>query len=109
MLRRLLLLAFVALAALGLRSAGYEQAVVAEVHATAEADDCCPCDDDGAPDDGCCKSASCACFGASIVVPPRLGAPDPRLSVSPDVRHALGAEQRARDRSSAPPTPPPIG
>jgi hypothetical protein len=110
MFRRLLLLAFVAFAVLGLSSPEYASAVVAEAEVAEDDGGCCPCDDDGSPDDGCCASASCACFaGSAVTHPDRLGVPDPRVPGGPAAAWAIGAEQRARDRSAAPPTRPPIG
>ncbi len=105
MLRRLLLLAFVAFAVLGLRTAAFEAAVVAEGRTQA----CCPCDDDDGVEDGCCSSAQCRCFaGAVLALPPRPWV-EGRLAAATVSDWVLGSEQRARDRSSAPPIRPPIG
>lgn len=106
MWRRLLIVAFVALAVLGLWSPAYERALVDESHAEQGAE-CCPCEDDGG--EGCCDSAVCACGHATLVAPERASEPAPRTVTSAAVRWSVATEQRARDRSSAPPTPPPIG
>lgn len=110
MWRRLLIVAFVAFAVLGLWSPGYERALVGESHAeqghAEQGALCCPCEDDG---EGCCDSAVCACGHATFVAPERAGEPEPRTVASSIVPWTVASEQRARDRSSAPPTPPPIG
>jgi hypothetical protein len=104
MWKRLLLLAVVAWVTLGFAP----DAPPSDAHA--EEADGCPCDDDGGPDDGCCASASCACASvAPTALPPRVALPAPRRLVDPDADWCVSAEQRARDRTTAPPTRPPIG
>lgn len=108
MLQRLLFLVFVAFAGLGLRSAALEGEIV-EAHDAGD-DGCCPCEEDGAPDDGCCASAQCACFpGAAVATTARSGPVHPVRAAQAPAAWTLGAEQRARERSTAPPTRPPIG
>jgi hypothetical protein len=109
MLRRMLVLAFLALAVLGVRSAAFEEAVIADAHDVGEAG-CCPCEEDGTADDGCCASAQCACFPtAAIATAERDSSVDADPVPGTPTAWTLGAEQRARDRSTAPPTRPPIG
>lgn len=109
--RRFLLLLFVALAILGRHLPASDVAVAAtfavadaEEHDHHDDDDeaCCPCDEG-------CTATQCACVAfAAAVLPARLGAPDPRTFIELS-SWTLGSEQRALDRSSTPPTRPPIG
>jgi hypothetical protein len=70
---------------------------------------CCPCDDES-DDDGCCSALHCPCVPhlAADVTPAEALLASP-IGVSHPAAWLLLAEDRARDRRSAPPTRPPIG
>jgi hypothetical protein len=79
-------------------------------NAIAGAQACCPCEADGTfgDDDDCCANEACACFPGTV-----LGMADRRSTAGPSaalppIAWPLGAEQRARDRATPPPKPPPI-